>query len=187
MLRFSKTGLRSLERDDLRQLLAWRNNPDMNKYYREWRQLNMCDQEAWFNAVCCGNRNYCMFGIVSLVAETQNDLIGVCGLTNINWITRSAEISLYIGYRDLYIDNVHAPQALLIMEDYAFNTLDMERCWAEIYVFDEPKRRLFEDFKMIREAELRNATFYKGKYYNSLIYSHLKNEFDFDALARQFG
>lgn len=175
-------GLRALEYSDLEQLQIWRNNEQMRRYYREYRELSHCDQEAWYKAICCGNRNFCMFGIAALhdckewsVASGQ--LLGVCGLTNINWVIRSAEISFYIGHRDLYVDDTFAPDALRTLCRYAFRALNIHKIWAEIYHFDTSKKTLFEKMSMHLDGTLRDSAFEDGAYHHALIYSLLETEF----------
>ena len=49
MIKGQFTALRAIERDDLSQLLAWRNQPELRRYFREYRELNHEQQLSWFN------------------------------------------------------------------------------------------------------------------------------------------
>ena len=49
MLTGEITGLRAIEESDLEQLLAWRNDPRMRRFFREYRELNMTQQKSWFD------------------------------------------------------------------------------------------------------------------------------------------
>ena len=175
-------GLRALEYNDLAQLQIWRNNERMRRYYREYRELSLGDQEAWYKAICCDNRNFCMFGITALHTGeappvASGRLLGVCGLTNINWVIRSAEISFYIGHDDLYVDATFAPDAVRTLCRYAFRTQNMHKVSAEIYHFDTSKKTLFEKMSMHLDGVLRDNAFEDGEYHQSLIYSLLETEF----------
>jgi RimJ/RimL family protein N-acetyltransferase len=181
-------GLRALEVDDLPILQNWRNNNSMRRYYREYRELSLADQESWYKTICINNRNFCMFGIVSLYDTKKirhirysdikkNQLIGVCGLTNINWIIRASELSFYIGAHDIYVDKYFAYDVVHVICDYAFNILNMNKVWAEIYEFDVQKKILFEAMNMHLDGILRNNVFDSGKYYDSFLYSLLSSEF----------
>jgi RimJ/RimL family protein N-acetyltransferase len=177
-------ALRALEPSDLFQMQEWRNNEAMRRYYREYRELSMYDQEVWYKYTCCGNRDYCMFGITFYNEEQHRDhaplqgqLLGICGLTNINWVLRSAELSFYIGFDNLYCDKTYAPDAVNIMLQYSFDTLNMHKVWAEIYNFDEQKNTLFKIMGFNKDAELRDNAFDKGCYSNSFIYSLLEQEY----------
>ena len=186
MLAGKTIALRALEPKDLAQMQIWRNNADMRCFYREYRELSMYDQEAWYKNICCGNQNYCMFGIVLSLEEkggtlrnapAPGQLLGVCGLTNIHWVLRSAELSFYIGFEDLYCDDVYAPDAVAVMLRYAFGALNMHKAWAEIYDFDERKKTLIETMGFHKDGEIRDNAFDNGRYSNAIIYSMLESEY----------
>ena len=188
MLQGNIVSLRALEREDLKLLLPWRNKSSMRRFYREYRELNMADQEAWYTSICCNNRNFCMFGIIYNPQSVQpvrldhatpqpSELIGVCGLTNINWVLRTAELSFYIGYNDLYCDDEYAQDTVLVLMNYGFNILNMHKIWAEIYEVDTAKKRLFDKLEFHQDAILRDNAFDQGVYFNSLVYSVLDSEF----------
>ena len=44
MIKGQHTALRAIEREDLPSLLSWRNDPDLRKYFREYRELNFQQQ-----------------------------------------------------------------------------------------------------------------------------------------------
>lgn len=174
MLKSKITGLRALEVEDLTLLRDWRNTESMRRFFRETRELNMYEQQSWFNRMAASRTDEIF------VIERLDDSVpvGVCGLTNINWIVRSAEISFYIGYQSKYIDEIFAPDALLALLTYAFNTLGFQRIWAEVYAFDSLKAELLGDiFGFRRDGVLRAATFAEGRHHDSHIYSLLRHEF----------
>ena len=63
MLKGKKVSLHAVEREDLQQLRDWRNNPDFRKYFREYRELNMQQQEQWFEKSVVDDNNTQMFVI----------------------------------------------------------------------------------------------------------------------------
>src|SRR4051794_8796588 len=94
MIRGNQVGLRAVEAQDLALMRDWRNIPEFRRNFRESRELNLEMQERWFQRTVIGSPNDFMFVIVKL--PDQNP-IGVCGLVYVNWIIRSADVSLYIG------------------------------------------------------------------------------------------
>ena len=135
MIQGKYVGLRALEKEDLPQLMEWRNNPEMRKFFRETDEINAFNQEKWFESVVAKNSIHKMF---SIVKRDTNELMGVCGLCYIDWVNRSADFSIYLGYDDLYIDEVFAIEAAELMRDYGFNILNLHRLWAEIYFLNDP-------------------------------------------------
>lgn len=183
MIYHKSIGLRSLEIEDLPKLQKWRNSPEMRKYFREWRELNMFDQETWFKSICCGNNKYCMFGICASKDFTEaeavhmGDLLGVCGLTSINWHIRCAEVSLYVGINDHYIDEKFAPDALEALCIYAFKKIGLNKIWVEVFEFDLLKTSLLSAFNFKFDGILRDNVFENGQFYNSKVFSLLLKEY----------
>lgn len=65
MLKGEITGLRAIEKEDLILLRDWRNNSDFRKNFREHKELNLLNQENWFDRTYA-NPNDFMFVIVDL-------------------------------------------------------------------------------------------------------------------------
>ena len=153
--------LRAIEREDLTCLRNWRN--ELIDNFRQHKFLNMRDQDLWWKRVTDDPRTE-MFGICYTTL-----LIGVCGLCYIDWVSRHAEVSVYIG------DPEHrgigsALEALMALRDKAFNEFNLHRLWAEIYGFNQASVRLFERAGYSHEGTLKESHFAKGRYWDSLIY-----------------
>jgi RimJ/RimL family protein N-acetyltransferase len=173
MIKGNLVGLRAVEKEDLILLRDWRNNPDLRKNYREVRELNMTNQEAWYNKSCVNNPNDFMFIIQRL---EDNKPIGAAGLLYINWIIRSADFSFYIGEENVYIDDKgYAEDAAKLLIDYGFNNLNLHKIWMELYEFDIKKINFFKDILNFNQDGILTDNCYEGgKYWNSLILYKLK-------------
>ena len=164
------TGLRAIENHDLEQLLEWRNEPKLRRYFREYRELNYEHQKKWFESINENASNNLMFSIVDL----QKNLIGAAGLCSINYKSRNAEISIYIGKDTLYIDNKFAPDAIKTLVDYGFNELGLHRLWAEVYDFDEQKKNVLISLGFTLEGTLQETYWQKGTWNHSLLFGLLE-------------
>lgn len=174
MLKGEYAGLRAIERDDLKQLLEWRNLPEFRCYFREYRELGMENQEQWYQRIVVNDPNTMMFAIVNL---SDGMLLGAAGLAYINWVNRNADFSIYIGRESLYIDDKYAPDAGYLLLEYGFNELGLHRIWTEIYDFDERKKELFNKLSFSLDGCHRQTYWNNGKWHNSLFYSILTHEF----------
>jgi len=175
MLKGEKVSLHAVEREDLQQLRDWRNNPDFRKYYREYRELNMQQQEQWFEKSVVNDNNTQMFVIKK---NENNELIGCCGIIYINWVHRNADLSLYIGWEDAYIDDKgYAEESCKILLDYGFNELGLNKVWTEIYEFDDKKKDLYDKLFFQQDGLLRENYWYDGKWWDSRILSLLSIEY----------
>ena len=176
MISNNYVNLRAIERKDLEQLQSWRNNSKFRQYFREYRELSFDNQIQWFEQYVINDRNTLMFGIED---ANTNKLVGVNGLCYINWVNRTADLSLYIGWENVYIDegkNGYARNSLKLLLDYAFLTLNLNKVWTEIYDTDIKKIALFEDFGMHLDGQLRENNFSNGIFIDSRIYSLLARE-----------
>lgn len=175
MIKGKKTGIRAVERDDLKILRDWRNITSFRKNFREVNELNMVNQEIWFENVTKSPNDF-MFVICDLESLQP---IGACGLLYTNWVIRSADFSFYIGQNESYIDNNgYAEDSSRLLIEYGFNNLNLNKIWMELYEFDTKKIDFFTSkFNFKKEAELRDNCFEDGRYWNSIIISLLRNEY----------
>lgn len=173
MISSNSIGLRAIEKDDLPQLMKWRNNPNFRKYFRETDEINQTKQELWFESINSQNSKNKMFAIIKL---DTNELMGACGLCYIDSINRSADFSIYLGYDNLYIDDKYSVEAANLMIKHAFNVLNLHRLWAEIYSIDTQKKKFFSVLNFKLDGELRETYWYNKQWHNSLFYSLLSTD-----------
>ena len=166
-------ALRAIEKEDLSQLMVWRNEPALRKFFRETDEINSVNQEKWFNSINAKDSKHKMFAIVKL---DSNELMGACGLCYIDWVNRSADFSIYLGYDNIYIDDIYAIEAAKLMKRYGFEILNLHRLWAEIYSIDEAKKRFFDILNFKLDGEFRETYWYENRWHNSLFYSLLNTD-----------
>ena len=173
MIKGTYVGLRAVEESDLKTLLDWRNNPKFRKFFREYRELNYYQQFQWFKNKVNADNCTSMFSIIDL---DRNNLVGVCGLCYINWINRSADLSIYIGKDDLYIDSKYALDSANALINYGFKELNLHRIWTEIYSFDLQKIKFLEAIGFSLEGRHRQTYYYDGEWLDSLFYGLLSTD-----------
>jgi len=175
MIRGRLVDLTAIERADLPRLLEWRNTPELRRHFREYRDLSMTHQERWFER----SQSDPTVVMRAIRRQADGELLGCCGLVYIHWVNRSAELSLYIGHGNAYIDgDGYAEDAARALLGHAFAGLGLHRVWVEVYAFDEAKRALLEQLGFtlegtLREHHFRDGRFYQGEYYFLLLTSFL--------------
>ena len=175
MVKGNKVYLSAIEEKELGQLREWRNLPEYRKYFREYREISPVMQKKWFENVVNNNNGDIMFGIHDI--ET-NGLLGCCGLCYINWIHRYADLSLYIGKDNCYIDDEGiAEESCRLLFNYAFDELGLNKIWTEIYEFDNKKFDLYKHMGFKQDGFLREQYYYRKKWWNSYILSLLHYEY----------
>jgi RimJ/RimL family protein N-acetyltransferase len=172
MIKGKLTSLRAIEKDDLAQLLIWRNENEFRKYFREYRELNYEQQLSWFNQKVNNDISTRMFSII----DNHGNLLGAAGLCYIDWINRTADFSIYIGRDGLYIDKYFAPDAARTMIKYGFEELGLNRLWSEIYSFDNAKISFFNELGFHLDGRHRQTHWAENAWHDSLIFSLLARD-----------
>ena len=154
-------------------LLEWRNRPHFRRHFREYRELSMVDQLIWYEDTVRNDARTKMFAVTAL---NTGALIGACGLCWIDLVNRNADLSIYIGADDIYIDNIFAPDTAYTLLRYAFDELGLHRVWVEIYDFDEAKKKLFDCLNFKFDGRHRDTLWRDGTWHDSIFYSLLPQE-----------
>jgi|TARA_B110000495_G_C23043752_1_gene628675 RimJ/RimL family protein N-acetyltransferase len=169
MLEGTTVNFRALEEDDLKTLKKWRNNDSNRVHVREYRLLNMIHQKDWFEKIHKKNPSeFLMFGIL----DKKNLLIGVCGLTYIDWKNRNAEISIILSKKN-WQKSKQAIDTLNLLINYGFGELNMHRLWVEIFDNAPQNSSLFKKMHFIQEGILREKLWRNGEWHNSTVFSLL--------------
>lgn len=174
MIRGKHVGLRAIEPGDLDQLLAWRNQPEFRRYFREFRELSSTQQRQWYDSKVVGDPATRMFSIVD---AASGKLLGACGLCYIDWVNRTADFSIYIGHDHLYIDDVYAIDAGTQLLKFGFEELALHRIWCEIYDFDKAKTAFLPKLGFTLDGRHRQTHWAEGAWHDSLFYGILVDEF----------
>jgi len=162
-------NFRSLEVEDLKLLRKWRNDKKTRIHTREFRLLNMINQKHWFESIHTENPpKFIMFG----VSNKKNQLIGMCGLTYIDWKNKHAEISIILSQKN-WQRTKEAQNTIEMLIQYGFSELNLHRLWAEIFATAPENVNLFEKMNFIKEGELREKLWRGNYWHNSFIYSIL--------------
>ena len=167
-------NLSPIERGDIEIIKGWRNSQKIQKYFREYRLFSIEQKERWYTSMVHDNR----FEMFSIKDNASQEMVGVCGLTYIDWVNRHADVHIYVGKGDEWIDNEYCPEALKTILEYGFGILNLNKVWAEVYEIDNKKIKFFTDFGFSVDASLRQHYYYKGKYYDSHILSLLRGEYE---------
>jgi UDP-4-amino-4,6-dideoxy-N-acetyl-beta-L-altrosamine N-acetyltransferase len=162
--------LRSIEEADLERIHRWRNKESIQPFVREYRELSLIHIKSWYNDMIM-NKKFEFFMI-----EQDDDLIGVAGLTYIDWVNKHADLHLGL-YERPWADTEVGTIVMDMMAEYGFDTLNLNKLYAEIYSNDKDKLKLFTEHGYALDAVLRDHYFHKGQYLDSHILSLLRHEF----------
>jgi len=176
----AKTYLKVIERENIETMRSWRNNPELRKNFREWRELSEMDQEKWFSTRVNNNDNWVGLEIHSKADITdgpkKDQLIGYAGLQYINWLLRSSEFGIYIANYQPFRGHRLGTDALNTLIRYGFEELGLHKIWCEVFEFNSAIH-VYEGMGFKRDGVLRDSCFKGGKYWNSIVLSLLDSEY----------
>lgn len=153
-----------LSREDCEKIRLWRNEQMI--HLRTPFLLTKEMQEDFYRDVVC-NRNspHRYWGVV------DKNLIGITGITNIQWENSIGEISLLIDPKQQ--KKGYGEKAVELALDKAFNYLNLKTVCGECYASNPAKEfwiKIRDKYKGFSKC-LPNRKFWKGKYYHSIYFS----------------
>lgn len=154
-----------LEPDGLTETvtLEWRNDPRVWRWCRQNDLITKAGHRAWFENQA-KDPSMRMYG----VSTKDHALIGVAGLTSVDWLSRRAEFSLYIAPK--LQGNGMGESALKTLFSHGFRNLGLNLIWGES--FDgNPAIKLFDKLGMTKEGMRRDFYFRDGRFVDAHLFS----------------
>jgi RimJ/RimL family protein N-acetyltransferase len=169
MFPYKNIVLRKIEKDDLPILLELKQESWLS--HHQTIVLNSVDQERWFNSL---DNNKTLI----LIATKEQQPLGVIKLTNIDTISRKADIAwdIFANYRGKGHGKVFAEAACT----FAFKLLNLHRLECEILENNEPSLKCIYHVGFVQEGLKRQAVYKQGHYLNSVMFGLLEPEFKAD-------
>lgn len=160
MLKSKRLILRGLIAQDLSDsYLNWLNDPEVNRYL-ETRFLPQTVQalhDYWQNHRDDPNSPW-----FAICTTSDNQHIGNIKVGPIQWTHRRADVSLFIGEKTCW-GKGYATEAISLICEWSFLTLDMQKLSAGIYEGNIGSRKAFEKCNFKLEGTLRNEVVSQGK------------------------
>jgi diamine N-acetyltransferase len=175
MTTLERIRFRRDERTDLPKFVEWLNDPEVNRYLElMYFPFSMANEEQWFDAMLKRSREEQPFAI-----EIKNGdgwrLVGNCGFFEFNWITRSAEVGLFIGEKSTW-NKGYGTEVMRLLLRIGFETLNLNRIFLRVDEANKGGIRAYEKAGFIHEGALRQGVFQAGQYRNMLVMSVLRSE-----------
>ena len=166
--------LSAIEEHHLKQIVSWRNNPKLRQYFRQINEISLNIQTKWFYKIEQSCNDY----FFSILKKEDLKIIGVCGLNYIHWVNRNAQLSIYIGENNEYIDEAGlALEAADLIINFGFNNLNLKKIICEIFSFDVKKQHLVAKLNFKLEGKLIEQVYKNGEYHDSLIFGLLRRNY----------
>lgn len=166
--------LRAPEPSDLENFVIWLNDPEVIAGLQLYAPLSLKIEEAWYeNMLKSHPAEHPM--VIEVEWEGQWQPVGNCGMHQIDWRIRSAELGIFIGDKSRWNQGI-GTQVMRLLLQYGFNTLNLNRIALEVYDSNPRAIRSYEKAGFVLEGRKRQATYRNGKYSDVLILSVLRSE-----------
>ena len=162
--------LRPFEIEDIDQILPHFNDEEVRRYLAVIFPVNKLVERNFIESLYKDDKN------ILLGMEVNGTLIGSIGLHRIDWVNRSTELGIVI-FRKEYWNKGYGTKAIDLMLKYAFEYLNMNRVSLKVYEYNERAIHVYEKCGFKVEGRLRKAKFFKGRYWDVLVMSILRDEY----------
>jgi RimJ/RimL family protein N-acetyltransferase len=169
--------LRAFEDKDLEKYVSERNNPDcVRQLYEDYIEFPLSELEvrksidSYISTFKEGDKR--LFVIEEISSEEYAGEVSVWDANRRNGVFKYG-----IFLDEKFRGKGYAADALIIVMDYYFNELNYQKCAPTVYSSNALSQHFHEKLGFIKEGELRNDVYNRGKYHNMICYGMLKNEF----------
>lgn len=176
MLVGEKIRLRAVERDDLPRYARWLSDPDVMHGLSLFAPMSLAQEELWFAEILKHPVAEQSLAI-DLRVRGRWEHIGGIGFTSIDWRCRSAEFGIHIGEKK-YWNKGCGTDAVNALLRYGFETLNLNRVWLRVFDYNKRAQRAYEKAGFTKEGLYREGHFFQGQYWDVLLYSILRREWE---------
>ncbi len=178
MLIGDRLTLRAVERDDLPRILAFNNDIAVELAGGgdpPWPQSFARLAADFERDTAAGGRDGGKGG-VNFAIEADGQIIGFCGLRDVDQFGRTAELGITIGDK-AYWGRGYGREAIGLLLDYAFRMLNLRRVYLRVHARNERAVRAYRACGFVEEGRLRRHVWSNGEYDDLLFMGVLRDEF----------
>jgi len=105
--------------------------------------------------------------------EDYEKIIGNCAIHDINSKNRACSCGITIGEKE-YQNKGYGTEAMEMLVEYGFNTLNMNRIELSVYDFNSRAFKTYQKVGFVEEGRKRQARYHNGKYQDEIIMAILR-------------
>ena len=176
--------LRDFIRADWERVLEYQSDPLYLRYHRRSEPTPESAKEfvGWFLAQ--QQQEPRIKFQLAITLKSNNLMIGNCGVR----MDKFGAVEADIGYEldSKYWNHGYASEAAHAMMDFGFSDFRVHRIWATCVAENTQSAHVLEKLGMKLEGKFRENRFYKNRWWDSLMYAILANEWEAHKDGRQF-
>lgn len=169
--------LRAIEQEDLPLFVRWMNDPEVIENLLMVHPLSLTQEQDWYKGV--QSRPLEERPLLAEIPGAQGVWrpIGNTGFLDFDWRNRCAEIGIFIGEKELWSQG-YGGKMLRLMLRHGFDTLNLNRIYLHVFETNPRGVRAYEKVGFVHEGRLRKAIFKNGHYFDILVMSVLRDEWN---------
>ena len=168
-----KARLRSFREDDLKNVVAWVNNPIVTRYLAQMRPFSVVEERAWLDSAM---RNDDPAAVRFVIETSDGEYAGSTGLKNIDTRNRSAEAGIVIGRPEDWGRGV-GTEAMQLLLRHAFEEMNLHRVLLRVFTFNERALRSYVKIGFVEEGRLRQSLYRHGEWHDTVLMAILADEY----------
>jgi RimJ/RimL family protein N-acetyltransferase len=177
MIYGERIRLRAAECSDLSLFVKWLNDPEVIQHLSLYAPLSLAAEEKWFEGMLQRPPAEQVFVIEKRQPDESWLPLGNCSFMDFDWRVRKAEFGIFIGEK-VYWNQGYGTEATRLMLRYGFDTLNLHRIWLRVHQNNPGAIRAYEKAGYVREGVQRQAVFADGQYYDMIVMSVLRPEWE---------
>jgi len=175
MLKGENVILAPLKKEYIDLFLKWFNDPEITQYLLRYQPLTREIEEEWFDNLK-NRQNFIIFSILTPEEGGKTKLIGNCSI-DVDWKNRVGLCGIMIGEKE-YHGKGYGTEAMSLLVDYGFLTLNLNRIELEAYGFNIRALKSYFKGGFIEEGRKRQAIYVNGKYHDCIILGMLRSDWE---------
>jgi RimJ/RimL family protein N-acetyltransferase len=166
--------LREFVEYDWEAVFAYRSDPRYLEYYPPSENTQEEAREFVRRQVSRQSQQPRIKFQLAVELKSERRLIGNCGIR----MDAPEALQADLGYEldPQYWGRGYATEAARAMLEFGFTHLNVHRIWAGCIADNARSRRVLEKLGMRQEARTREVEFFKGRWWDTLIYAILEDE-----------
>lgn len=162
--------LSPMNEEDAEIYTKWMNDQDITEKLGNYhRMISLKDEKKYLE-----NETGYSFAIV---LKEKEKLIGNISLKNVNHINQTATLGIFIGEKEDR-NKGYGKEAIKILLNYAFNTLNLNNIMLEVYSFNKYAVRTYEKIGFRKIGRRRDSIYRNGRLYDEIFMDILKDDFN---------
>lgn len=174
MIYGDRIRLRRPERSDIPVFTRWMNDPDVRRGISVGLPLSVANEEQWFERMLQRQPEEQVYSIEIRDGDGWK-IIGNCSFFDIDWRSRSAEVGILIGEKQVW-NQGYGTETMRLLLKIGFQNYNLHRIFLHVKETNLGAIRAYEKAGFQLEGRKRQADFQEGRYIDLILMSVLRTE-----------